>query len=211
MAYRFLPLAYGYGELMPAMSEATARHHHDVVHGAYLAAINALLAPYPELDALTIEEVLAHPERLPEAVRAEARFQGGGHANHQFTWKILGARRGTKPEGALAAKIEETFGGLDGFARAFEAAALGLDGDGWAFLSLAVPRAPALEIVVRRGNDNVLDLRKPGVLVCDLWQHAYADDHHGDRTAWIDAFLQVLDWTQCTIRFDRLVAGLPTP
>jgi Fe-Mn family superoxide dismutase len=211
MAYRFLPLAYGYADLKPAMSEAAARHHHDIVHGAYLSAINTLLAPLPELSALTIEEVLSHPERLPDAIRTEARFQGGGHANHQFTWKILGAKRDTKPSGALAAKIDETFGGLTGFTRAFTAAALGLDGDGWAFLSLPAPRNPALEIVVRRGNDNVLELRKPGVLVCDLWQHAYLNDHHGDRAAWIDAYLQVLDWTQCSIRYDRLVAGQPTP
>ncbi|HEX4043721.1 MAG TPA: Fe-Mn family superoxide dismutase [Xanthobacteraceae bacterium] len=211
MAYQFLPLAYSYADLMPAMSEATARRHHDAVHGAYLDAVNGLLAPYPELSALSIEAVLSHPERLPDAIRAEARFQGGGHANHQFTWKILGAQRSTRPSGALAGKIDETFGGLAGFVRAFKAAALNLDGDGWAFLSLPMPRTSALEIVVTRGNDNVLELRKPGVLVCDLWRHAYADDHHGDRAAWIDAYLQVLDWTQCAIRYDRLVAGQPTP
>jgi len=211
MAYQFLPLAYRYADLMPAMSEAVAQHHHDVVHGAYRNALNTLLAPYPDLAALAIEAVLSHPERLPDAIRAEARFHGGGHANHQFTWKILGAQRHTRPSGGLAAKIDQTFGGLDGFRRAFIAAALGLNGDGWAFLSLAAPRTAALEIVVRHGNDNVLELRKPGVLICDLWQHAYADDHGGDRAAWLDAYLQVLDWTQCSIRYDRLVAGQPTP
>jgi hypothetical protein len=89
--------------------------------------------------------------------------------------------------------------------------ALSLDGDGWVFLSLAVPRTPTIEIVVRPGNDNVLEIRKPGILLCDLWEHAYHDDHHGDREAWLDAYLQVLDWTQCSIRYDRLIAGQPTP
>jgi Fe-Mn family superoxide dismutase len=211
MAYAFLPLGYSYADLAPAMSEKTARWHHDVVHGGYLAAINRLLAPYPDVAALTIEQVLSHPERLPDAIRDQARFHGGGHANHQFTWKILGAKRGTTPSPVLGATIDETFGSFTAFIAAFKQTAMSLDGDGWAFLSLAVPRAPEIEIVTRRGNDNVLEIAKPGIFVCDLWQHAYHDDHRGDREAWLDAYLQVLDWTQCSIRYDRLVAGQPTP
>jgi superoxide dismutase, Fe-Mn family len=211
MAYEFLPLAYSYADLAPAMSENTVCWHHDVIHGGYLAAINTLLAPYPDIAALTIEQVLSHPERVPEAIRNEARFQGGGHANHQFTWKILGAKRGTKPSAALGAKIDETFGSFAAFIAAFKTAALALDGDGWAFLSLAVPRMAQIEIVTRHGNDNVLEIRKPGIFVCDLWEHAYHDDHRGDREAWLDAYFEVLDWTQCSIRYDCLVAGQPTP
>ena len=211
MAFRFLPLNFGYADLAPAMTERTARWHHDVVHGAYLEAINRLVAQAPELDGRTIEEVLSHPERMPDAIRDELRFQGAGHSNHQFLWKILGAKRGTRPAPALAAKIDETFGGFDGFTHPFKAAALALDGDGWAFLSLGRPRQPDIEIVVLRGNGNVLELRKPGILVCDLWEHAYRDDHGGDRAAWLDAYLTVLDWEQCSVRYDRLVAGQPTP
>jgi superoxide dismutase, Fe-Mn family len=211
MPYEFLPLGYSYADLAPAMSEKTARWHHDVVHGSYLAAINRLLEPYPDIAALTIEQVLSHPEKVPDAIRGEARFAGGGHANHQFTWKILGANRGTKPSPTLGAKIDETFGSFGAFITQFKTAALALDGDGWIFLSLAVPRAPGIEIVLRHGNDNVLEIRKPGILLCDLWQHASHDDHRGDREAWLDAYLQVLDWTQCSIRYDRLVAGQPTP
>jgi Fe-Mn family superoxide dismutase len=211
MAYEFLPLRYGYADLAPAMSEKTARWHHDVVHGGYLAAINHLLEPYPDIAALTIEQVLSHPERVPDAIRDQARFQGGGHANHQFTWKILSANRDTKPSPALGAKIDETFGGFAAFMTALKTAALSFDGDGWVFLSLTVPRTPQIEIVTRRGNDNVLEIRKPGILLCDLWEHAYYHDHRGDREAWLDAYLQVLDWTQCSIRYDCLAAGQPTP
>lgn len=211
MAYAFLPLSYSFAELTPAMSETTARHHHDIVHGAYLEACNRLLAPHPELAALTIEAVLADPQRLPEKLREDVRSQGGGHANHQFMWKILSARRGTRPGPTLAAKIDETFGNFNKFTAAFKAAALALPGDGWAFLSLAAPRNQELEIVVTRDNGNVLELRKPGIVICDLWRHAYADDHGGDREAWLDAYLAVVDWSHCSLRYDRLLAGQPVP
>ncbi len=210
-AYTFLPLAYSFSDLAPAMSEATMRFHHDVIHGAYLAACNELLVPYPALAALTIEQVLADPQRLPAEIREKFLVNGGGHANHQFMWKILGARRGTQPRTALGAKINEAFGGLESFKAKFKSAALGLAGEGWAFLSLAAPRTSALEIVVLSANGNVLELRKPGILICDLWQHAYCDDHNGDRAAWIDNYLNIVDWSQCSLRYDRLVAGLPVP
>ena len=211
MALTSLPLRFGYGDLAPAMSEATARWHHDVAHAEHLAAINRLLAPYPVLAAQTIEEILSRPAQIPAAIRDDVRHHGGGHGNHQFMWKILGAARGTQPTGAIVDAIDATFGSFAGFTSAFTSAALALDGDGWAFLSLDAPRSPRLEIVVTRGNGNVLEQRKPGVLVCDLWEHAYRDDHAGDRAAWIDAYLQVIDWSQCSIRYERLVAGQPTP
>ena len=88
---------------------------------------------------------------------------------------------------------------------------MALEGDGWAFLSLFAPRELDLEIVVTRGNGNVLELRKPGVLICDLWLHAYHDDHRDDREAWIDSYLETVDWTHCSLRYDRLVAGEPVP
>ena len=211
MAFCFLPLRFNYDDLAPAMSPATALWHHDVVHGEYLAAINRLVAPYPELAASTIEEILSQPERVPSGLLDEVRHQGGGHANHQFMWKILGASRRTRPSGALALAIDRTFADFDGFTRAFASAAMAHAGDGWAFLSLVAPRSQAIEIVTTHGNGNVLELHKPGVMICDLWEHAYHDQHRGDRAAWLDAYFEVVDWSQCTIRYDRLVAGQPTP
>ena len=211
MAFSFLPLAYKFNDLLPAMNEETARQHHDVIHGAYIAETNRLLLPYRNLDELTIEQVLSNPDHVPMAAREAVRFHGSGHANHQFMWKILGSQRRTQPSERLGQKLDAIFGGFNEFLQSFKSAALAIDGDGWAFLSLTAPRSPELEIVLTRGNGNVLELRKPGVMICDLWRHAYEDDHRGDRAAWIDAYLQIIDWSQCSIRYDRLIAGEPIP
>ena len=211
MAFEFLPLTYDFAQLEPAMTEKTARWHHDIIHGSYLEAVNRLLKPYPDFSGLTIERVLSEPERIPAVVSDDVRFHGGGHANHQFMWKILGAKRGTRPAPTLGERLEATFGGFDAFTRAFKSEALALNGDGWIFLSLASPGATDLEIIVTRGNGNVLELRKPGVLICDLWLHAYQDEHRGDREAWIDSYLKIVDWSHCSLRYDRLVAGKSVP
>jgi hypothetical protein len=80
VAFEFLPLSYDFNDLRPAMTEKAARWHHDVVHGAYLAAINRLLSQYPDFNGLTIEQVLSQPQRLPDNLREDVRVQGGGHA-----------------------------------------------------------------------------------------------------------------------------------
>ena len=211
MAFDFLPLRFEYSELAPAMSEDSARWHHDVVHGGYLDKINRLIDPYPQLAGLTIEELLGEPERIPASIRSDVRFFGAGHSNHQFMWKILGRPDGSRPAGALAAALDATFGGFEPFCETFAGEALALKGVGWAFLSLSAPRVPELEIIILPDNGNVLELKKPGVLICDLWEHAYLTDHGLDRNAWLDGYFKNVDWATCTTRYDCLVAGRPTP
>lgn len=211
MAYHFLPLRFQYHELMPAMSEEEARFHHDDVHSAYLAEINRLLEPYPELAGKSIEYVLANPQKVPADIREAVRYAGGGHANHQFMWKIIGKHRNTAPSGELALAIDKKFGRFANFRSAFTDAALGLDGDGWVFLSLAAPKSTALEIVVTRENGNVLELGKPGIMLCDLWNHAYDSRFAGNRSAWLESYLEIVDWGQCDIRYDLLVQGISPP
>lgn len=211
MPYDFLPLRFEYSELMPAMSEAAARSHHDDVHGAYLAETNRLLVPVADLAGKSIEYVLATPDKVPADIRDAVRFSGGGHANHQFMWKIIGKHRNTAPSDALATAIDKHFGSFAKFRTAFVDAGLGLEGDGWVFLSLAAPKSEALEIVVTHGNGNVLELGKPGIMICDLWDHAYESAFAGDRRAWLEAYMDVVDWAQCDIRYDLLVQGISPP
>ena len=105
MAFEFLPLTYDFAQLEPAMTEKTARWHHDIIHGSYVEAVNRLLKPYPDFSGCTIERVLSEPERIPAVVSDDVRFHGGGHANHQFMWKILGAKRGTRPAPTLGERL----------------------------------------------------------------------------------------------------------
>ncbi len=211
MPYEFLPMPFAFGDLTPAMSEPNARWHHDVEHKKHLDAVNRLLEPHQDLAALSIEQLLGGIEAVPDAIRDAVREEGGAHANHQFMWKIIGGARDTRPDAQLAAALERCFGGFEEFIDALKTASLALPGEGWSFLSLTAPRAPELVIVTTAGNGNVLELRKPGILICDLWQHAYAADHHGDRAAWLDAYLKIVDWRVCSTRYDRLLRGRPAP
>ena len=205
MPYDLPPLRFADDALEPAIGAGALRAHHEVVHKGYADAINKMIAPYPDLAGRTIEDVLREPEGLPAEVRDAALDVGGAHANHQFFWKVIGPNGG-EPEDALADAIVRDFGGIEGFKAAFTSAALDLDGPGFAFLSLAAPKAERLEVLVLPQNGSVLTFSKPGVLVCDLWEHAWKADHP-TLAAWIEAFWGIVDWRVCRARYEALRKG----
>lgn len=115
MAFELPQLRYGYDALEPYIDTETMRVHHDVHHRGYVTATNAAIAPYPELADKTIEDLLRGLDDLPEPIRDIVRNQGGGHANHQFFWKILSPNAGGEPTGPLADQIVTDFGSFDSF------------------------------------------------------------------------------------------------
>lgn len=206
MAYDIPPLRFAHDALEPYVSQAALKQRHEIVHRAYLDALNALLAAHPDIDRETVEDLLRGIEEVPAALRQQAAHLAGGHANHQFLWKILGPQQGPSaaaPAGGLAAAIDDAYGSFDGFKSAFARAALALPTEGWAFLSLSKPRTGDLEIVVLPGHGSVLPIAKPGILICDLWDHM----GHATRADWLEAYWHVVDWEVGEYRYQGLRDG----
>ncbi len=207
MAYDIPPLRFAIDALEPHVDRETLRHHHEVVHRGYLDGLNEILAAEPAIDHETVEGLLRGIDNVPPALRQQVAHLAGGHGNHQFLWKVVGPQTSPVPVGDLAAAIDDACGGFDGFKRAFTDAALALPTEGWAFLSLSKPRTGDLEIVVLPGNGSVLPIAKPGILICDLWNHVTGATDRGARAAWLDTFWHIVDWEVCNDRLVGLRAG----
>jgi len=100
---------------------------------------------------------------------------------------------GTRPAGALLAAIENQFGGFEAFRQQFTASALGLAASGWTFLVLD-PRTQGLQVLSLPDNGSVLPIGKAGLLICDLWEHAYYLKYKADTAAYLEAFWSLVDW-----------------
>lgn len=206
-AYTLPPLKFGYGDLSPIIDEKTLRLHHSLHHQAHIDALNAALEPFSQWQGMTIEDLLRSLNDVPAAIRADVRNHGGGVANHQFFWKILSPWSSKEPSGDLAQALKRDFGSVDAFRKQFEAAGLRHFGSGWVFLVANPAQDFKLEVVALPNEDSVLNIGRMGLLICDLWEHAYCLNYQGRRQAWLRAWWQIVDWETVAARLDKFRAG----
>jgi Fe-Mn family superoxide dismutase len=208
--YQIAPLRFPTNALEPHIAEDVLRRHRDIHHQSYVTQLNEALQRYPDLQDKTIEELLRILPTLPVQTRQELENVAGGHANHQFQWKVIGPASGS-PAGPLAAAIERSFGSFEHFRSRFIEAAMAHVGSGWAFLSVPGLGASELEILILPDNGSVLSIGKPGVLICDLWEHAYEGQYPAQRADYLDAFFHVVDWAVCGDRYASFASGRMHP
>src|SRR5476649_190426 len=137
MAYTLPTLAYPYNALEPHIDARTMEIHHTKHHQAYITNVNKAIAGKADLEAKTVEALIANLNTVPEDIRNVVRNNGGGHANHTFFWTIIGPNAGGTPKANLAAAINQAFGSFAAFKEKFGAAATTRFGSGWAWLSAA--------------------------------------------------------------------------
>jgi Fe-Mn family superoxide dismutase len=197
MAYSLPALPYAYDALEPHIDARTMEIHHTKHHQAYINNVNNAIAG-SELEGLTVEQLISNLNKVPESIRTAVRNNGGGHANHSLFWTVLSPGGGGAPSGELAAAINATFGGLDGFKEKFTAAATSRFGSGWAWLSVDGGK---LSIESTPNQDSpLMDGRKP-ILGLDVWEHAYYLNYQNRRPDYVAAFWNIVNWPEVARRF----------
>ena len=185
MTHNLPPLRYGFDALEPYIDAKTMEIHHDKHHGAYVTNLNKALEGHPELQELSVEELLARIGKVPEAVRTAVRNNGGGHLNHSMFWQIMKKGGGGEPSGDVADAIKKAFGGFGEFKKTFTQAATSRFGSGWAWLLI---RDGKLAVESTANQDNpVLDGGK-AFLGLDVWEHAYYLKYQNRRPEYIEAW-----------------------
>jgi Fe-Mn family superoxide dismutase len=200
--FQLPPLPYAYDALEPHIDALTMQIHHGKHHGAYVSNLNAAVAPYPEFQKKTIEEILRNLNAVPETIRTAVRNHGGGHANHTFFWQIMSPKGGGTPRGELAKAIEKRFGGFAKFQEEFTRAAMGRFGSGWAWLT--VDRNKNLAVESTPNQDTPLSEGRTPILGIDVWEHAYYLKYQNRRADYVAAFYHVIDWDRVSELYRKL-------
>jgi len=203
-AFTVPALPYSTDALEPYIDAATMQIHHDKHHQAYVDNLNKAVAGDPALAKLSVEELLRRLDTLPAAIRTQVRNQGGGHANHSLFWQTLcPASKSGKPAGPLAAAVDKSFGGQQQLEEKLRAAATGVFGSGWAWLS--VDGANNLAIETTPNQDSPLLTGKRPLLGIDVWEHAYYLKYQNRRTDYLAAILHVVNWDFLSHRYQEFV------
>ena len=178
--------------LAPAMSAETIEYHWGKHHRSYVTNLNNLVKG-TEWEGRALEDIIRGS--------AGGLFNNAApHFHHSFFWKCLTPNGGGRPEGALLAAIEKTWGSFDAFVAAFSKQAAGNFGSGWTWLvkdadgSLAIVNTSNAGTPVAEGKTPVLTL--------DDWEHAYYIAYRNARPKFIEAFFaKLVNWKFAEAQF----------
>lgn len=188
-------LPYPYNALEPFIDAQTMELHHSKHHKAYVDGLNKAEAELAKARANNDFSLIQYWSK-------QAAFHGGGHALHSLFWKCMASPTnggGGNPQGALADKINEDFGSFDAFKKQFSAAALSVEGSGWAILHLRL--SDRRLIILQAENQHKLSAwdTKP-ILALDVWEHAYYLKYQNKRADYIQAWWNLVNWKEVALR-----------
>lgn len=198
MAFTLPDLPYAEDALEPHVDARTMNIHRTKHHNAYVTNLNNAIAG-TEFEKMSLEDLLASLDRVPEDKRMVVRNNGGGHANHTLFWQIMAPGKGGAPAGDLAAAINAEWGNFDEFKAKFKAAAVGRFGSGWAWL--VAEKGGKLSITSTPNQDTPVMERKTPILGLDVWEHAYYLNYQNRRPDYVDAWWNVVNWDEVAKRF----------
>jgi len=127
-------------------------------------------------------------------------FAWGGIINHEIYFSHLGGKS-RAPSGTLLKQIKTDFGSLDNFKKDLKAT--GIAARGWVWTCWNYQEKRLFNYLSDAHNFYALWRIKP-IMVMDVYEHAYFLDFGSNRTNYIDAFLNNLNWDVVEKNFVKL-------
>ncbi len=196
-------LPYAYNALEPIIDAMTMEIHFTKHAASYAKNLgDACIAEKVDINNSKVEDLLHNISKYSPKMRNNC----GGHYNHELFWQCMAPASGAKPEGKLAAAIDQSFGSFDAFKTQFTDAGKNRFGSGWAWLVINADKK--LVIGSTPNQDNPLmdtsDLKGSPILGLDVWEHAYYLKYQNKRPDYINAWWNVVNWRFVEKRFESL-------
>eukprot|EP00960_Hanusia_phi_P037436 752942-Hanusia_phi.AAC.3 len=210
-------LPYHYQDLEPYIDEATMMYHYNKHFNGYMTNVNNALQGLPSAN---LTQLILNPSS------PSMRNNGGGFYNHGLFFRIMcKASRSEAPSKLLEDAIVQSFGTVANMKQAFANAASSRFGSGWAWLGKFLLSLDAKWITILQPG--VLPSGKLGItttsnqdtpfmnltdqqyqymipfLGLDVWEHAYYLNYQNQRAAYVDAWWNIVNWSQVSYYFEQ--------
>jgi Fe-Mn family superoxide dismutase len=196
MKYELPDLGYDYAALEPYYAAEMLELHHDKHHAAYVNGLNGVLDQLDEARVSDDFEAITGLEK-------KLAFNLSGHVLHTIFWKNLSPDGGDKPDGDLAAAIDEYFGSFERFRRQLSEATVTVQGSGWGALAWEPLGGRLYVAQIYDHQDNIGQSSGP-LLVLDAWEHAYYLQYRNKRADYVEAMWNIVDWGDVARRFEAV-------
>lgn len=173
------PLPYSYDVLEPIISKEIVELHHDKHQAGYVNTANEL-----------IEKNIWNKDTI-----RSFSFNYNGAKLHEVYWEnMIKPQENNLPPAGM-------FTDFDKFKEEFSAAAISVEGSGWA---VWWKTAENDLIIGQLEKHNLLGLNgaKP-ILVLDVWEHSYYLQYKNNRAEYVKNWWQLINWEDIQRRFDQ--------
>lgn len=196
------PLPYEYDALSPIIDEETLCFHHDKHYKTYVDNLNNTLADYPELQQMSLKDLISNLDSLPGAARTSIRNNGGGAYNHELYFDAMKSPVGQEPTGSLAEAIKRDFGSYQQFKEKMKQAGVTQFGSGWAYL---VSDKEGKLSILQTANQETPDLNAYiPIFLVDVWEHAYYLQYQNRRADYVEGWFDLINWRKAQKRYEEV-------
>jgi superoxide dismutase, Fe-Mn family len=168
------------------ISRESVEAHYKLYEG-YVAKRNEILGKLDGVDLGSANQAYSEVR----ALKVELTFAVGGIKNHEIYFEHLGGGGGP-PGDAFGQLVERDFGSLDSWRTDLKAT--GMAARGWAWTAYDWDEGRLFNYIGDAQNTYPIWNATP-LVALDVYEHAYFLDYRTDRSSYIDAFFDNLDWT----------------
>ena len=134
--------------------------------------------------------------RLDEVkeIRKDIIRQGGGVANHNLYFSILGSKPKKYPTGQLLNEINRRFGDFSALKEELSNKSINQFGAGYGWL--VIDKKGELDVISTSNQDSPLMFKMRPILTIDIWEHAYYLKYKNLRAQYVKNIWNVIDWNK---------------
>ncbi|MBS5857282.1 MAG: superoxide dismutase [Clostridia bacterium] len=189
-------LQYPINALEPYYSKETLEIHYNVLYKGYVENTNKT------------EEKLENARRLQDfknikCLEKDLSFFGSGVILHELFFENMGPAIPTSPNKSLMEQIIKDFGTYEIFKEQFTESSKVVEASGWNLL-VWVPRFNKLEILQCEKHQNLTLWGCIPLLVLDMWEHSYFLQYRTNRSEYINAFWNIVNWNSINRRWGKI-------
>lgn len=194
MAYEIKPFTLD-PKSVKGISEKILVSHYENNYAGAVKRLNAIATQLAELDFAKAPNFLINGLKREELVAMNSMIL------HEAYFDSLGG--GGSARGSLAEAIARDFGSVDRWRAEFSAMGKAEGGgSGWVLLSWS-PHDKRLVNQWAADHTNAVAGGRP-VIALDMYEHAYHMDYGAKAGAYVDAFMEAINWDNAVKLYDRV-------
>jgi len=193
------PLPFPAEEAGQTISPKSVEAHHDKLYAGYVNKRNEIEEKFDTVDLASANQIYSRLRGLKEG----ETFAANGMILHELYFAVMGGDG--QPEGEIVEQLEKDFGSVDEWRQL--AAAVGMSARGWSVTAFD-PSDMKLHVYQADAQNQGGVWGALPIIALDVYEHSYWMEFAADRKAYIEDWLNHLNWAAVEKRWQTIKSVL---